>query len=417
MIGRLNPEHRSVTIIGAGISGLLIGYVLKKKGWQVRILEKTHRVGGLIDTPVTEYGPSETAAHSLMITPELKGFFDELGVELLEVNPASKARYIYRNGKMRRFPLTLLETLSTLVHFFSRPRKPFSESSGTLQEWCEAYLGKPALRFLLSPFVTGVFAADPSELDVSIAFPSLIPQAPERSLFKNLLARSRKSARPRMMTPKNGMLSVVERLYFELKNEIHLNTEVTRLPQVPNLIITVPAPELANLLAEVDPESSRKLGQIRYSPLITSTVFLETRSFIEKPPHGVGVLVPRDEGLRILGVLFNSSAFSGRTRSPNLHSFTVMVGGTRDPDALRLNESTLSEMMGRDLDRLFGLRSRPILMNTTYWRSAIPVYSRELKEARASLETGFCSAPGRMVFTNYSKEVSIRGLIQSLLEW
>ncbi|NDF15028.1 amino acid oxidase, partial [bacterium] len=35
MIGRLDPDHRSVTIVGAGISGLLTGYVLKKRGWQV----------------------------------------------------------------------------------------------------------------------------------------------------------------------------------------------------------------------------------------------------------------------------------------------------------------------------------------------------------------------------------------------
>jgi oxygen-dependent protoporphyrinogen oxidase len=417
MIGRLDPDHRSVTIVGAGISGLLTGYVLKKRGWQVRILERSHRVGGLIDTPVTPYGPSETAAHSLMVTPELQDFFTELGVELQEVKPESKARFIYRKGKMRRFPLTLWETITTIFRFFSPPKHPFDPQNGTLADWCEAYLGKPALRFLLAPFVTGVFAANPGELDLSISFPALIPANPRLSLFRNLIkGRKKKSTRPRMMTPKNGMLSVIERLHSHLKDEIQLHAEVSNLPEVPNLILTVPAPELARLLASVDPESSRRLQAVRYSPLITSTIFLENRSFSGKPPRGVGVLIPRDEGLRILGVLFNSSAFHGRSLSWNLQSFTVMLGGTSDPGALNLSEPALMELIGRDLARLLGLRSGPLLMNTTLWKEAIPVYSKELKEARASLARGFCSTPGRMVFTNYSGHVSIRGMIQSLLE-
>lgn len=421
MIGKLpsglRPEEQTVTIVGAGISGLLIGYVLKKKGWKVRILEKSHRVGGLIDTPVTEFGPSEAAAHSLMITPELAEFFGELGVELEEVAPESKARYIYRDGKMRRFPLTLLEAVSTLLRFFSRPKVPIDSANSTLADWCNTHLGKAALRFLLAPFVTGVFAAAPEELDLSIAFPSLVPADPRASFFKNLRGRKKgKSARPRMMTPKRGMLSVIERLYFNLKNEIELNADVATLPDAPNLILSVPAPELARLIAPHDPASSQKLQAVRYSPLITSTVFLETRAFNGKPPRGVGVLIPREEGLRILGVLFNSSAFSGRTPSWNMHSFTVMLGGTGDPDALNLSEPALTELISRDLDRLFGLNSKPVLIKTTRWKSAIPVYSKELKEARASLEAGFCKEPGRMVFTNYSKEVSIRGLIQSLME-
>jgi oxygen-dependent protoporphyrinogen oxidase len=422
MIGRLHPgsrpEDRNVTIIGAGISGLLIGHVLKKKGWKVRILEKTHRVGGLIDTPVTEFGPSETAAHSLMITPELKEFFDELGVELQEVAPDSRSRYIYRNGRMRRYPLTILETLKTLLRFLSRPQEPLNIETATLADWCSTYLGKPALRFLLAPFVTGVFAASPEELDLSTAFPSLVPADPRTSLFKNLFRKRRKkSRRPQMMTPRRGMLSVIDRLYIHLKDEIELNADVDSLPDVPNLILAVPAPELARLIAPHDPESSRKLQAVRYSPLITSTVFLDSRSFNRKPPRGVGVLIPRNEGLRILGVLFNSSSFSGRSHSWNMHSYTVMVGGTADPEALDLSDPALSELISRDLDRLFDLNSKPALMATTRWKAAIPVYSKELKDARASLEAGFCQKPGRMVFTNFSKDVSIRGLIQSLLEW
>lgn len=422
MIGRLDETKKSVTIVGAGISGLLIGYHLKKLGYRVRILEKSNRAGGLIDTLSTQWGPVETAAHSLMVTPEIEEFMKEIGVELAPVHPRSTARYIYRRGKMRKFPLTWIETLVTLVRFFSKPRPIPKIGQASLAEWCLAYLGKPALQFLLAPFVTGVFATRPENLNLSISFPRLVPKDPSRSLFSELLSRrgGPKTSRPRMMAPLHGMKDLTVKLRAKLSEEIELLKPMDSMPiepvtgEVPNWIFTVPAPELAELISPIDPESARALRAIEYSPLITCTVFIRGDSFTRNPPQGVGVLIPRGEGLRILGVLFNSSAFPNRTSSPDLHSFTVMLGGTEDPDGLNLTDPELTDLIGRELSHLFGLRSAPEGLHITRWKRAIPVYSSVLQECQERLARGVCAASGRVVFSNFSKEVSIRGLIQSL---
>ncbi len=418
MIGRLDPEHKSATIVGAGASGLLIAYALKTRGFAVRVLEASERTGGLIDTRDTPSGPAETAAHSLMVTPEVQEWFDRLGVRLIPVNPDSRARFIWRNGKMRRFPLTAGEALRTIFRFFSRPRKPIDPETATLADWCEAYLGVPALRYLLAPFVTGVFAASPKELHLASAFPSLVPEFPERSLFSNLLAKRKtgdeKKPRPRMMAPEGGMRRMIERLSENLSEEIELNSPVANLPDAKNVIVTTPAEELAELISARDPASSQALREITYSPLITCTVFIPGSSFSKKPPRGVGVLIPRNEGLRILGVLFNSSSFSGRSKQEGVHSYTVMIGGTSDPEALKLPDPELTDLIRRDLVRLFGLRGETDSIEITRWQRAIPVYSRAIARARSVLESGFCATPGHMVFSNYSGEVSLRGLIRSL---
>jgi oxygen-dependent protoporphyrinogen oxidase len=401
------------------VSGLLAAYTLKKKGYRVRILEQSTRAGGLIETKSSIHGPIETAAHSLMVNPEISALLQELGVELSEVHPKSSARYIYRKGKMRKFPLTFLETIRTLIRIFSKPSRPIDPGSASLAEWCRTYAGDAVLKYLLAPFVTGVFAASPEELLLSAAFPRLMPGNPEKSLIGNLFSKrkpggTQRSKPPRMMAPRLGMADLVEKLKTRLGPEIEYGKKIDLLPPDSNLVLSIPAPELASLIESQDPGSARELRGIEYSPLITCTVFIRGDSFTSHPPRGVGVLVPRGEGLRILGVLFNSSAFPDRTKNPGIHSYTVMLGGTSDPAALTLSDLELREIIENDLETLFRLRGPAEAIEITRWKRAIPVYSKQVQVARQALEKGLCKNPGTVVFTNYSKEVSIRGMILSL---
>ena len=52
----------TITVVGAGFSGLASAYFLTKHGFKVRIIEKSDRAGGLIRTIRTEHGLVETEA-------------------------------------------------------------------------------------------------------------------------------------------------------------------------------------------------------------------------------------------------------------------------------------------------------------------------------------------------------------------
>jgi len=399
MIGKLNPNDKRVTIIGAGISGLLMGYALKRKGYQVTIHEKSNRAGGLIETKQTPYGIVETAAHSILVNDTVKSLLDELGVETLALNPKSKARYIYRNGKMRRMPLTLVEIIKTIIHFFSKPKlsKPLNDL--TLADWGTAYLGKAATEFLLAPFTTGVFACHPKELNAKLSFPKLIPDSPSISLFQHFrqLGKKPKSPRGQMMVFKYGTEDLIRKLETQLKDHIVYQSPIHNLNSIEgNLVLSVPA------------------ADIPYSPLITATVFISKNAFPKKPPNGVGVLIPRGEGLRILGVLFNSSAFEGRSTQTDHVSLTVMLGGTADPDVLQLNEGEIENIIKTDLKTLFQIQKNPSQMTTTKWSRAIPVYSSGLSEYITHIDSTYCHSPGKVIFTNFSGQVSIRGMIETI---
>ncbi|PYS44877.1 MAG: hypothetical protein DMF71_01990 [Acidobacteria bacterium] len=46
----------TITVVGAGFSGLVTAYYLVKAGEHVRVLEKSSRAGGLLQTIHTEHG-------------------------------------------------------------------------------------------------------------------------------------------------------------------------------------------------------------------------------------------------------------------------------------------------------------------------------------------------------------------------
>ena len=412
MLGTLIPHEKEVTVVGAGVNGLLIAYALKRAGFAVTVLEKSNRVGGVIETLDTPLGIVEKAAHSLLVSPEILGFLNDLGVEMLPVNQDAKARYIFRDGKMRRMPLRFFEIIKTLTRFLSRPKIALNFQTATLSDWCHVYLGRAAYEYLLSPFITGIFASSPSELNAKLAFPKLIPADPGLSLYR-FFKQKPKSARPQMMAPRLGMQDLTTKLAKALGDSIELNVPLHSLPAARNLVLAVPTAELSKLIAKEDSDSAQKLLQVSYAPLITVTCFYPLSAFPKKP-KGVGVLIPRGQGLRLLGCLFNSSSFENRVKDDQV-SLTVMYGGTSDPSALDLNDETLSHLLHAELEKLLKVTKPATALHITRWPRAIPLYSNELKDARNQLVSQFCLQPGRVIFTNYSREVSIRSSIEAAL--
>lgn len=432
MIGSLKTKtanDREAIIIGAGISGLLTAYVLDKNGFKVTLIEEAERPGGLIFTRQTEYGPAEAAAHSFLVTDEVREICQDLGVELSSVNPEARARYIYRRGKLRRFPLSIIEALIAFFKaYFVLSRPDVSRGSATLEEWGNRHLGKGALNYLLSPFLTGIYAARPSEICVGAAFPSMEIPAGQSLLsaqlrkFRLRLTRPKgqnKAGHKKMMAPTHGMGSLIQalekRLNERLGERFRKGEKVLRLPEGSNVILAVPAPRAAALLSEKDPELSKALSEVQYSPLVSATIFAPKNAFANAP-RGVGVLVPEKENRGCLGILFNSSAFPGRAKDEeSLVSLTMMFGGTVQPEIIDKPDHELHALIRYELKTVLnidesGAQSAQIFIHR--WPNAIPRYDRKLIGAWDAARLGWCSTPGHILVGNYTGQVSIRGMMQ-----
>lgn len=430
MLGRLDATKREATVVGAGIAGLLAAYMLDKQGYQVTLLEEQYRAGGLIGTRRTQYGIAEAAAHSLLATPAVIEFCQELGVELADIRPDARARFILRDGQLSKFPLRPREAMNALV------RAVFVRAEQTalplnLETWGRRHLGDAALDYLLTPFVRGIYGVKPIGLGVAAAFPELAI-APGQTLVGTMLrkafsrpnrnghgpngARKPPKQRKRMVAPVLGMGEVTARLEQHLERRLgarfQRSARVIAVPDAPNVVLATPAYASAELLRIEAPELSRRLRAVEYTPIVSVTAFVDRASFT-RPVRGVGVLVPEREARNCLGILFNSSAFAGRVFDEARYaSFTVLLGGTAQPHWVATTDEAIGAVVREELGALLGIQGEPLQLVINRHPRAIPQYSVALPELWRHARETWCATPGRMLFGNYTGQVSLRGMIE-----
>ncbi|HKZ78368.1 MAG TPA: FAD-dependent oxidoreductase [Pyrinomonadaceae bacterium] len=419
MIGRANTNRREVTVVGAGISGMLAAYALDSRGYQVTLIEEKAAAGGLIRTNKTDFGLSESAAHSLIATEPVRQLCRDLEVELLSPRKGSKAKYIVRNGKLRRFPLTIGETLDTAGH--AARARCVNGAAQNLDEWARRHLGNAALDYLLTPLVRGIYGVQPAQLGVSTAFPTLkLPVG--KTLLGTLVSNRRKGKKKKeskqRVAPRFGMGDLVgkleQRLEQRLGSRFRRGESVTVLPDAANVVLATPAYAAAKLLERAAPALAGELASVCYTPIVSVTTFVRREAF-DHPIHGVGVLMPARENTKALGILFNSSSFEYRVADDTrLASFTVMMGGTSQPGWLSASDDEIRQTIKLELAHLLGIRE-PLAVVIHRWPAALPQYSVNLEKVWQLARETWCSQPGRILFGNYTGQISLRGIIESAM--
>lgn len=421
MIGKLNTSKREATVIGAGISGLLMAYQLDKRGFRVTLIEANKRSGGLLRTDRNGFGIAEAAANSLLGSPAVLQLCQELGVELVPVRKESRARYILRNGSLRKFPLSLSETAGVVG------RAAFARAANhsdvlDLENWGTRHLGPAAVDYLLTPFVRGIYGAQPNELGVTAAFPSW-SVGPGDTLLGTMLRKrfsngKQKTKSAGMLAPKYGMGDLVKKLEQRLEKSIGTRFmrefPIEKIPEAANVVLTVPAYKAATFFVDDFPTLASRLKQVEYTPLVSVTAFVERQS-LTKPVNGVGVLVPSKEQRNSLGVLFSSSAFPERVFDESKYvSFTIMIGGSTKPEWATATDEQIRKMLQEELTAIVGLKGEPADLVINRWPRAIPRYSTDLPRVWQAARETWCAAPGHILFGNYTGQVSMRGMIESV---
>ena len=409
-LGNNLRKDTTYLIIGAGISGLLLGFYLKKAGFSFVIAEKTDRAGGLLQTHSHSCGISEYAANGFLWCEEMQEVATDLGLTLLAPKPTARARYLLRKRQLRRFPLGFGETLGMLAKIFFGPRKNFR----TVEQFGHAHLGKNATRRILEPALAGIFAANINTLSFPGATSSL---AKKLNVHSNLLMALWKTRQKKQTVPSGthsflgGMGSLSEGLAHYLEPEIMYRTDGHQLKKdYSNLILTLPADQAASFF---DGRMLSLLSQVEYTPVISATLFIKKESF-RRFKEGFGVLIPRSEGLLSLGVLFNDSIFEGRVNDPSIRSLTcILRDDTADQKWMQASQEQLIDHLSTEIDDIFGLKEGPVFSTIQKWPRGIPVYSPELYHSWFEMQELLVKDfPNINLFANYTGQISIRGLCQ-----
>lgn len=387
-----------VKVVGAGFSGLVTAYYLVKGGLSVRLVEKTSRAGGLIQTIQTANGLVETAANGIRNSARLEALCADIGVTLQATQREARARFIFR-GRPRRFPLSTAEVLRLGFRFASsatnlRPR-PFE----TIVDWGRRVIGAGATDYFLAPALGGIYAGDPERLSASLVFGQAVLPAH---------LRTTRPLRPKLhgtVAPPKGVQQLIDGLreYLEHAGVEFLFDHDDKVVAGEPAIICTSALGAAECLTDVAPQLSQSLRQIEMMPVVTATCQYEP---VAARLKGFGCLFPRSEGFRSRGVLFNECIFAGRGPA---HSETWILGGALDPEIVRLSDQELIKVIAGERARLYDETDEPIGIHLTSWPKALPHYSIDLERILTELP-----APPRNVALvgNYLGRIGLAKLIE-----
>jgi oxygen-dependent protoporphyrinogen oxidase len=185
------------------------------------------------------------------------------------------------------------------------------------------------------------------------------------------------------------------------------------LEAVSAVICALPARALADLRLEgfATTAALSALAEIEHPPV--ASVFTGfRRKDIAHSLEGFGVLVPRAEGLNVLGTLFSSSLFPGRAPAGHV-ALTTFVGGTHKPTLGLLDDHTLAGIVQSELAALLGVRAAPVFVSVRRHPRAIPQYNVGYDRYQDMCINAEASAPGLYIGGNCRDGVSLSACMAS----
>lgn len=456
----MNTQQCDVVIIGGGISGLCVAHWLTKRNVNVIVLEKDAQVGGTMKS-VSENGfLVETGPNSaLETTPLIKELVSDckLENEFLYANPASKNRYILRNGRLQALPLNPIAFLNTgLFSALAKLRllkEPFigkADREESIAEFVTRRLGQEFLDYAIDPFVAGVFAGRPEKLSVRAAFPKLYALEEKYGGLIKGMVKGRKERKARAEKAKDraesfsfrsGMQTLPQAIAKQLGGKVITEATVfsfekkSSTEQQPGrhkfvveysrkgtteriaanvIVLSVPAYAAAGLIRQYSPLTATALESIYYPP-VTSVYAGFDQTAIVEPLDGFGFLIPTKEKREILGCLWSSSLFSGRAPK-GMVSLTAFIGGSRKPESALLEERALCDVVLTDLKNIMQIKGKHVYLKVTRWKQAIPQYELGYQQKLNAFNQFEMEHPGVFFCSNFKGGISVGDCVKSAHE-
>ena len=398
-----------VAVLGGGVTGMCAAHYLSELFGResVLVLESSDVPGGTTRTDAVDgfrldWGPNGFLDRE----PLTLKWIDDLGLsdELVRANEAAAKRFILKNGRLMEIKGPPAFLVSPLLSMGGRLRlvcEPFIAQKTdlapeTIWNFAARRIGREAADTLVSCMVSGVFGGDAKQLSLEHCFPRMAAMEREYgTLFKALMSKRKTNKGASAMGPGGVLTTFREGIGFlpaqvgaELGSRALLGNGAKRIARAENryivetatgdtveteyVVVAMPTHAAAKVLADLNPDLCKAVAGIPYADMaVVCTGY--AREQVGRDVDGFGFLVPRSEGKRILGCLWTSSIFPHE--APTGHVLLrTMIGGATDPEAVRLSDSELLDIVDREIHPLMQVSGAPKLVRIFRHAPGIPQY-------------------------------------------
>jgi len=398
-------------IIGAGLTGLSSAHFLAKSGIPFLSLDKNAKPGGVINTHSENGFTYETGPNTGVLgSNEIVEVFEDLKglCELETANETANKRYILKNGKWKPLPSGLLSgiktplfTLKDKIRILGEPFRPKGKNPHeTLADLVKRRMGKSFLDYAIDPFIKGVYAGDPNILIPKYALPKLYNLEQDygsfiggaiKKGFKKKPEADKKVTR-KVFSAKGGLTNLARAMFQKAgENNFRFNaTDLTIEPQngqylarwkengsqqeisANNIIFTGGSFELTAVFPFLEKKVTETITNLRYARITEVTLGFKQWKGI--PLDGFGGLIPSKEKRQVLGVLYMSTLFEGRSPEGG-GLLTVFMGGINNSELSDYPDQKIRKIIEQEIPDLMGIQEfQPDLFKVTRYDYAIPQY-------------------------------------------
>lgn len=397
---------KDVIVIGAGLTGLTLGYRLVKGGADVLLVEKSDRIGGQIQTHeeggfVFESGPNTGVVSSSEVARLFMDLKDKC--RMVTARESSKRRLIYKNGSLKALPSSLwggvttpLFTFTDKIRLLGEPfRKRGDNPDESVAELVLRRMGRSFLDFAVDPFIGGIYAGDPRKLVTRHALPKLYNlEQTYGSFIKGAVAKAKlpKTEDDKLVTKKiYSVEGGLEKMCVAMGQEIGAdriilsagNSVVSPCDggwvvitdkgefRARYVVTTVGGHALPELLPHVEENVMKPIKSLDYAPVVQVSVGLNDCH--DDRFESFGALMPSSQEHGCLGILFPSGCFDGRTPE-GASLMSVFMGGVKHREVIDKSDEEIVSMVSKELKEVFGIDRKPDLLKIWRHRYAIPQY-------------------------------------------
>ncbi|MCW4015769.1 MAG: FAD-dependent oxidoreductase [Candidatus Bathyarchaeota archaeon] len=296
-------ESGTTAVLGAGLTGLTLGYLMNKEGYCLEVLEKEAECGGLIRSLKKDgFTFDYCGSHVIFSKDNIAQNFilDLLGYNKLKRMRNTKVLY---NNRYVKYPfenglanLSQQENFECLYTFFQTTLKKAQnklQKPRNLQEWCYYTFGKGISEKYLIPYNEKIWKYPPSK--TSLKWVDRIPNPPVADIVKSSLGIETEGYTHQLFFyyPKvDGIQALGNSLKQKIDDKITTNFEVTRVTKenekwiisngveekfYDKIVSTIPVQKFLGALDT--PKEIRKAGRdLKYASLITVMLGLNTNT-------------------------------------------------------------------------------------------------------------------------------------------